>query len=217
MKYVCTICGYIYDEALGSPETSIAPGTLWNDIPDTWVCPICGAPKAVFEQQGEEKPIRQESVEEEVVYDGNIDALSLSAVCSNLAKGCEKQYLMEEAKLYYELAAYFEKKATPLVGNMAALLALVKEDLKTLYPIANQVASKTNDRGAKRVLTWSEKVTRLQESLINRYENEQAAILENTSVYVCEICGFIYVGDTPPDICPVCKVPSFKLQKVERS
>lgn len=217
MKYVCTICGYIYDEALGSPETSIAPGTLWNDIPDTWVCPICGAPKAVFEQQGEEKPERQESDEEAVVFDGNIDALSLSAVCSNLAKGCEKQYLMEEAKLYYELAAYFEKKATSFVGNMAALLALVKEDLKTLYPIANQAALEANDRGAKRVLTWSEKVTRLQESLINRYENEQAAMLENTSVYVCEICGFIYVGDTPPDICPVCKVPSFKLQKVERS
>jgi rubrerythrin len=41
-------------------------------------------------------------------------------------------------------------------------------------------------------------------------------MLENTNVYVCEICGFIYVGDTPPEICPVCKVPSLKLRRVEK-
>lgn len=48
-KYICVICGYIYDEALGWPDDGIAPGTKWDDVPDTWLCPDCGATKADFE------------------------------------------------------------------------------------------------------------------------------------------------------------------------
>jgi len=50
-KYVCSICGYVYDEADGIPEEGIAPGTRWENLPDEWVCPICGAEKAAFEKQ----------------------------------------------------------------------------------------------------------------------------------------------------------------------
>ena len=48
-KYMCVICGFIYDEAEGRPEDGIAPGTAWEDIPDTWCCPDCGASKDDFE------------------------------------------------------------------------------------------------------------------------------------------------------------------------
>ena len=48
-KYMCVICGFIYDEALGYPEDGIAPGTSWEDVPDTWCCPDCGASKDDFE------------------------------------------------------------------------------------------------------------------------------------------------------------------------
>lgn len=48
-KYVCVVCGYIYDEAEGVPEEGIAPGTRWADVPDTWRCPDCGASKDDFE------------------------------------------------------------------------------------------------------------------------------------------------------------------------
>ena len=48
-KYRCTICGHIYDPADGDPDAGIAPGTAFEDIPDTWVCPDCGATKADFE------------------------------------------------------------------------------------------------------------------------------------------------------------------------
>ncbi|MEK9649401.1 MAG: rubredoxin [Gammaproteobacteria bacterium] len=48
-RYECVICGYIYDEALGIPEEGIKPGTLWQDIPDDWVCPDCGVSKYDFE------------------------------------------------------------------------------------------------------------------------------------------------------------------------
>jgi flavin reductase (DIM6/NTAB) family NADH-FMN oxidoreductase RutF/rubredoxin len=50
-KYVCTVCGYVYDPANGDPETGIAAGTAFEDLPDDWVCPICGAGKDAFEKQ----------------------------------------------------------------------------------------------------------------------------------------------------------------------
>lgn len=48
-KWECDICGFIYDEAEGMPEESIAPGTRWEDIPDDWCCPDCGTTKDDFE------------------------------------------------------------------------------------------------------------------------------------------------------------------------
>ena len=48
-KYMCLICGYIYDEAVGVPEDGIAPGTRWEDVPPNWSCPECGARKEDFE------------------------------------------------------------------------------------------------------------------------------------------------------------------------
>ena len=48
-KYMCLICGWIYDEALGAPDEGIAPGTKWEDVPPNWTCPECGARKEDFE------------------------------------------------------------------------------------------------------------------------------------------------------------------------
>lgn len=48
-KFVCTLCGYVYDEELGDPDSGIVPGTKWENVPDDWVCPICGADKNSFE------------------------------------------------------------------------------------------------------------------------------------------------------------------------
>jgi rubredoxin len=49
MKYKCTICGYVYDPALGDPDNDIAPGTDFADLPEDWVCPHCGVGKDLFE------------------------------------------------------------------------------------------------------------------------------------------------------------------------
>jgi rubredoxin len=48
MKYECVVCGYVYDPAAGDPDNGIAPGTAFEDIPDDWVCPECGAGKEDF-------------------------------------------------------------------------------------------------------------------------------------------------------------------------
>jgi rubredoxin len=49
-KWQCSVCGYIYEEATGDPDSGVNAGTKFSDIPDTWVCPVCGAGKAVFEK-----------------------------------------------------------------------------------------------------------------------------------------------------------------------
>ena len=48
-KWICTVCGFIYDEEKGLPEEGIAPGTRWNDIPDDWRCPECSVGKEDFD------------------------------------------------------------------------------------------------------------------------------------------------------------------------
>jgi len=49
-KYICTLCGFEYDEEQGLPEEGIAPGTKWEDIPEDFECPACGAAKDMFEK-----------------------------------------------------------------------------------------------------------------------------------------------------------------------
>lgn len=49
-KWKCLICGWVYDPAVGDPDNGIAPGTKWEDLPDDWVCPVCGVGKDQFEE-----------------------------------------------------------------------------------------------------------------------------------------------------------------------
>lgn len=48
MRWACLYCGYVYDEALGCPESGIPPGTGWDDLPEDWCCPMCSADKDGF-------------------------------------------------------------------------------------------------------------------------------------------------------------------------
>jgi rubredoxin len=50
-RYVCGPCGYVYDPADGDPDNGVAPGTAFEDLPDDWTCPICGASKDDFEKE----------------------------------------------------------------------------------------------------------------------------------------------------------------------
>jgi rubredoxin len=48
-NWMCIICGWVYEEEVGAPEEGLAPGTRWEDVPEYWVCPDCGAGKEDFE------------------------------------------------------------------------------------------------------------------------------------------------------------------------
>lgn len=50
-KWVCTVCGYVYDPAVGDLVNGIQAGTAFEDLPDTWVCPECGVDKEMFEKE----------------------------------------------------------------------------------------------------------------------------------------------------------------------
>ena len=208
MKYICQICGYVYDDAKEKVP--------FAELPDDWKCPLCGAAKSDFkpEANGDEKKV----VTAIEPMDADLEKLSagqLAALCSNLARGCEKQYKQEEADLFKQLADYFTA-VVPAV-NDASVEKLAKE-LQTdadNYAAVRATADANADRGAARVCVWGEKVTRMLSSLVNRYLNEGEAMLKDTNIWVCTTCGFVYIGDTPPQLCPVCKVPDWKFEKIE--
>lgn len=204
-EYVCSICGYIYDEAIGGP---------WEALPDGWKCPLCGADKSAFREKAE--PAQPVGTLEKPHVEKELSPMEMSVICSNLARGCEKQYLSRQAEDFRTLAEFFRSKAEPVQeASTQKLLELIEHDLSVGYPYGNAVAGEKPDRGALRSLVWSEKVTRMLQSLLKRYESEGDKMLENTGVWVCTVCGFVYVGDVAPELCPVCKVPSWKFEKVE--
>ena len=223
-KYVCALCGYVYDEAKGIPEQGIAPGTKWEDLPDDWSCPDCGATKDEFVLQGDSGGTREPVPADEeqlpaLELSANLNELSpleISAICTNLARGCEKQYKPEEAALFSELGEYFKSISPPAEApSFERLSAMIQKDLEENLQYAKAASADAEDRGAMRALVWSEKVTRVQKSILSRYEKEGDALLENKGVHVCTICGFIYIGDTLPELCPICKVPNWKFEEIE--
>ena len=219
-QYVCSVCSYTYDEAKGILQAGIAPGTKWEELPEDWKCPLCGAGKSQFREKDIlEKKVQQKAADdlEKPYVDQELSAMEMSIICSNLARGCEKQYLPQQEEGFRKLAEFFRSKAEPAQDTgREKLLELIDRDLSRGYPYGMKTALEESDRGALRCQTWSEKVTNMLKSLLTQYEKEGEKMLENTNVYVCTICGFVYVGDTPLEQCPVCKVPSCKFQKVER-
>ena len=203
-KYKCTICGYIYDDAKESVK--------FEDLPDDWTCPICGAPKAVFEEIKEEKDENVEITEDEDLKE--LSNSEVAYICSNLAKACEKQYLEEEQKLFTELFNHYISKDNVKDGNLKDVLQISNNNIDELNK-AMQLADKHNDRGAKRVVNWASKATNMMNVILKNYQEKGIEYLKNTKIWVCDICGFIYVGDIPPKVCPICKVPSFKILEVK--
>lgn len=209
MKYVCSVCGYVYDEEV--------EGVPFSELPDDWACPMCKAPKSLFFAEDSEKDdVKTEHID---VIDEDmteIPPLVLSQIFSNLARGCEKQYKENESKLFTELSEYYRKASGNMENPSTTVIAeKLSEDLSSLYPTLRERSEMLKDRGALRVTVWGEKVTRMALSLVDRYEKEGSSFLDNTKIWVCSICGFIYIGDTPPAICPVCKVPDWKFECIE--
>ncbi len=212
-KYKCQICGYIYDDA--KEEIKFA------DLPDDWKCPWCGAPKSMFEEIIEDngdvfqkKEDEKETMEIEESDDlRQLSNSEIAYICSNLAKSCEKQYLEEEQNLFQQLSDYYEKYVDAKDGTLDDLLKLVNKDIEEFNEAMN-IANKLDDRGAKRIITWANKSTNIVKVILTNYKEKGMDYIKNTKIWVCDICGFVYIGDESPQICPVCKVPSLKIMEV---
>ncbi len=218
MKYKCSICGYEYDET--------QEGVPFADLPDDWKCPLCGAPKDAFEAVEEATPTEpQQSTpaeEHAMTADDTDDSMQqlsmgqMAALCSNLARGCEKQYMPKESALFNELADWFTRH-TPMVND--ATVETVSMQLQqhiNSYPTINATCVQEGDRGAQRVLGWSEKATRMLKSLMARYQREGDGLLTHSEIWVCSVCGFVYIGEKAPEYCPICKVPAWRFNQIER-
>lgn len=211
MRYVCSICGYVYDEA--------KQGKPFAALPETWTCPLCGAAKSAFAPEAAAKSAAPApTVAPPAPAHGDMQKLSpgaLSILCSNLARGCEKQYKEEEAALFREIADWFAAAAPAAQETgVDALASRIGEDLAA-YPALNATAVQAGDRGTQRICVWGEKVTAILKTLVERYRREGEAMLRDTDIWVCSVCGFAYVGKEPPQLCPVCKVPAWKFEKIE--
>ena len=211
MRYVCSICGYVYDEA--------KQGKPFAALPETWTCPLCGAAKSAFAPEAAAKSAAPApTVAPPALAHGDMQKLSpgaLSILCSNLARGCEKQYKEEEAALFREIADWFAAAAPAAEETgVDALASRIGEDLAA-YSALNAAAVQAGDRGTQRICVWGEKVTAILKTLVERYRREGEAMLRDTDIWVCSVCGFAYVGKEPPQLCPVCKVPAWKFEKIE--
>ncbi len=138
---------------------------------------------------------------------------TLSPVFSNLAKAAEKQQRYEDAELFQQLSEQMYVEV-PGPGDLDSLKARIDEDITAHYPAVREAAEKVRDRGALRAVTWGEKVTKIQKSLIARYETKGDDLLEGNDLFICEACGFIAVAPSVPDRCPICKAPSSRFSLV---
>ena len=138
---------------------------------------------------------------------------SLPAVFSNLAKATDKQQNSTEAELFAKLAEHFFLPTTQ-ESSINSLKEQIAGDLADQYPELQGKAELMKDRGVLRALKWGKKVTILQKSLIERYLLKGDNYFAENKLFVCEACGFIFLGDTAPSICPVCKAPQKRFSKV---
>ncbi len=137
-QYICSVCGYVYDEAVGGP---------WEALPDDWKCPLCGADKSAFREKAETAKPEAVAALEKPHVDKKLYAIEMSVICSNLARGCEKQYLTRQMEDSQKLSDFFRSKAEPVQeASTEKLLELIEADLSVGYPYGSAVAGEQPDR-----------------------------------------------------------------------
>lgn len=140
---------------------------------------------------------------------------AIGAICSGLAKACDRQMRSEESSLFSQLADYFTKHCeTPGGKSFSSLEDSIDGDIANAYPAAASRAEEERDRGAMRCIAWGRKVTAIHKSLLARYGSKGDALLEGNNLYVCEACGFVAIASETPGLCPICKAPASRFTKI---
>ena len=215
-KFVCSICGYIYEEEKGIPEAGIVAGTWWEALPDDWVCPLCGADKSMFKELVAEPEVKAPVAGAVVSETEALQAMEKSIICSNLALSCEKQRMLSQAEAFQKLAQVFRQQAGSLPqADWQELAKLAKQATGELYPQAESLAKELGRRGSWRALSWTGRAALKLDILVQQQAAGKLSLAPEEDVFVCSICGYIHIGTEPPERCPVCNVPALKFVKVE--
>lgn len=137
----------------------------------------------------------------------------LSVIFSNLQKAAGKQQKSEIEASFGRLSAAYDTAVSD-IKDYEELKTRLTDELAGDYPELLAAAEEAGDRGVLRGHRWGQKVTTLQMSLIDRYISKGEQLLEGKNLYICEACGFIFLGTDVPAVCPVCKAPSSRFSKV---
>ena len=142
------------------------------------------------------------------------DSQVLSAVFSNLSKAAEKQRLPDASALFSQLADHYRQDGDG-GRDLGYLAEQFAGDIGAEYPELRKAAAEAAHRGVLRAVTWGEKVTKTQKALVDRYASKGEELLAGADLFICEACGFIFLGTEPPEICPVCKAPALRFSLVK--
>ena len=211
MRYVCPICGYIYDEAI--------EGTPFDSLPDSWSCPLCGAPKLMFGPEEAPQPA-QDVQPAPALEEDDLQLLPCRGLVRPVLQpgpgAARNNTKTRRPPCSARSQITLRRRRPPCPTRTRRCWPVCSRRTWNRVTRRSHAAARDHaDRGTQRVCVWGEKVTQMLYALLGRYQREGEAFLEGTQVWVCSVCGFIYIGDAPPELCPVCKVPAWKFDKME--
>ncbi len=203
MRYVCSVCGYVYDESQSG---------AWASLPEDWSVPCAVAAKHCFPlsraaaeiPEAKAAPSPDDDMRELVPH-------GLSALCSNLARGCEKQYKPEEAPPSQRSQTFQDRCARRRERLLDALLQKINEDLDEGYPRADAVATAAGGPGRAAQSRLEQKGHDDPPSLLSRSQSAGSP-WRKAPAFLSARSALWFIRDTPPEICPVCKVTSRKFE-----
>ena len=220
MKYVCKICGFVYDEASESKK--------WDELDENWVCPVYKAPKDKFEaiQEGNSK------------YAGTKTEKNLMEAFAGESMARNKYTFFAEAARkegYEQIAAIFEETANQEKQHAKMWfseyhgIGSTDENLETAAQGENdewtemykRMAKEAREEGFDELAEKFEYVGKVEQSHEKRYLKLLDAYKKGTTFkgdapkgWKCRQCGFIYEGDEAPENCPVCGYPKAYFERM---
>lgn len=142
-------------------------------------------------------------------------------ILSNLAKAAEKMQAPDLAVRLLNLSKScdltldaVDREMSPASNTWDSCAAQNQILLTRAYPSIESALETGPDRAVLRVDTWGKKVAAVQKSLLQRYIQKGDDLVRDKELFVCEACGFIFLGDAAPAICPICKAPASRFVKI---
>lgn len=214
MKYVCKICGFIYDEATQDAK--------WNDLDTDWVCPVCKAPKEKFEAVAETSTSKYAGTKTEKnlmeAFAGESQARNKYTYFAEMAR---KEGLEQIAAIFEETANQEKQHAKMWFSefhgigatdeNLEAAAAGENEEWTDMYA---RMAKEAREEGFEDLAIKFENVGKVERShearylrLLKNYKEDKTFKGDAPKGWKCRQCGFIYEGEEAPERCPTCGYP----------
>jgi rubrerythrin len=149
----------------------------------------------------------------------------LSLIFSNFEQVARKQRRLNQERIFSALSRSLEIQAQRMGAEHDGAASIdrflddfqgvLEEDINKNYEECAVTAEQLGVRGSQRAIIWGKKVTTIQNSLIKKYKTTPNFLPEGQKIHMCEACGFVMIGEVPPQICPVCKAPAGRFVSIK--